>query len=84
MVKITTIKRNGVEVKIGYGVLTKNPTEVTERDFRNYRGLVKVYYDGHWYNVGKFSTTDEVIDYIKKHQTYTKEQLFELIYNIVV
>ncbi len=81
MATIETIKKNNTEIKIGIGILTKNPMEATERDLKCHRNIAWIYYDGYWYHTS-YKTVDELRNRIIKSPTYTKEQLFYLVYEI--
>lgn len=74
------------EIKVGYGILTKNPDEVTESDFKHYRPLSYVKYNGRWYLI----RNNENIDYIYKYLKLAKDsddlykRLEKLIYGFKI
>lgn len=76
-------KKCGIPFIIGYGILTKNPEVVTERDLRYYRPLLYVKYDGWWYVVkGDFPSIEELYNYLTK-EIYCKEQFLEKLMYII-
>lgn len=75
---IKLIVKNKTKIRYGYGILTKNPTQMAERDWSClYRKLVWFEYDGYW-TLSKFETIEDFEKYMK-HLTYTKEELFDLL-----
>lgn len=76
-------KKCGVPYSIGYGILTKNPENVTERDIENYRPLLYIKYEEYWYIVKKeFSNINELHSYLTK-DVYCKEQFIEKILSVL-
>lgn len=83
MTTIETIKKNNTEIKIGIGSLTKNPMVVTERELNScYRTTAWFQYDGYWYCT-HYETIEELKKRFNNIPTYSKEQLFDLVYEII-
>lgn len=76
-------KKCGIPFIIGYGILTKNPEAVSERDLRSYRPLLYIKYDGWWYIVkDDFLTIEELYNYLTK-EIDNKEQFLTRLSSIL-
>lgn len=78
------IKKNGETLVLGTGTLTHTPIDIIEKNDINtqYRKLIYINYQGWWYRT-PFKTIEECEEYLTHNKTYSKEQLFDLIYKIV-
>lgn len=73
-------------IKIGIGILTKNPDIVTEHDLKTkYNKLIYIQYENVWYITKLSLLKNENITFANelKKSTYSREQLFEKICNII-
>lgn len=81
---IITIKKNKETVMVGYGILTKNPTQISDDELVNnkYSLIVWMFYDGVWY-LTPYKSTEGLVEWLKAKKTYTKFELFDLVYEVV-
>lgn len=53
-----------------------------EKDLTHYHHIVWLNYDGNWY-ITPFETMLDCQHFLHNNKTYTKEQLFDLVYEII-
>lgn len=51
-------------IKLDYGILTKNPDEVSENDFKHYRKLIYMYYKDFWYLLRSTEDINFIYNYL--------------------
>lgn len=75
------MKKCNVEFECGYGILTKNPDKVENFDFKHYRKLVWIKYEGHWYLSKSKLDLENTIHYI--NDSYNKWQVIDRIMDLI-
>ena len=67
----------------GVGTIKKNPTKTNKLELQKVENCIWVLYEEKWYST-IFMDKEHFLTYLKKHPTYSKEELFDLMVEITI